>query len=122
MMAPGMGLNALFTYPLVLGRGVPWSTALGVVFLSGIVFLCFTWLGFRERLVRANPISLRYATSVGIGLFIAFIGLQHFGLIVHSDAVLVKKSVLSPFRPAWGSWGFLWLSFWKQSTSRERSC
>ncbi|GAB6084662.1 NCS2 family permease [Desulfuromonas carbonis] len=96
MMAPGMGLNAFFTYSLVLGRGVPWETALGVVFLSGIFFLVLTWLGVRERIVRAIPISLRLAASVGIGLFIAFIGLQNLGLVVHNDAVLVQLGRFTP--------------------------
>jgi AGZA family xanthine/uracil permease-like MFS transporter len=94
MMAPGMGLNAFFTYTLVIGQGIPWPTALGVVFLSGVIFLLLTWLGVRERLVRAIPMSLRMATAVGIGLFIAFIGLQNLGLVVHNDAVLVG---LGPF-------------------------
>jgi len=96
MMAPGMGLNAFFTYSLVLGHGVPWQTALGVVFLSGTFFLALTWVGVRERIVRAIPISLRLAASVGIGLFIAFIGLQNLGLIVHSDAVLVQLGTFTP--------------------------
>ncbi|HCU68969.1 MAG TPA: guanine permease, partial [Desulfomicrobium sp.] len=90
MMAPGMGLNAFFTYTLVLGEGVPWQTALGVVFLSGLFFLVLTWLGVRERLARAIPLTLRLAASVGIGLFIAFIGLQNLGLVVKSEAVLVQ--------------------------------
>ncbi|PLX81834.1 MAG: guanine permease [Desulfuromonas sp.] len=90
MMAPGMGLNAFFTYTLVLGQGIAWQTALGVVFLSGIVFLVLSWLGVRERLVRAIPSSLRLAASVGIGLFIAFIGLQNLGIVVRSEAVLVQ--------------------------------
>ncbi len=96
MMAPGMGLNAFFTYTLVLGQGVPWPTALGVVFISGVVFLVLTWLGIRERLVRAIPTTLRLATSVGIGLFIAFIGLQNLGLVVKSDAVLVQLGEFTP--------------------------
>jgi len=96
MMAPGMGLNAFFTYTLVLGQGVPWPTALGVVFLSGIFFLLLTWLGIRERLVQAIPTSLRLATSVGIGLFIAFIGLQNLGLVVKSEAVLVQLGAFTP--------------------------
>ena len=96
MMAPGMGLNAFFTYSLVLGRGVPWQTALGVVFLSGIFFLVLTWVGLRERIVKAIPLSLRLAASVGIGLFIAFIGLKNLGLIVHNDAVLVQLGNFTP--------------------------
>jgi adenine/guanine/hypoxanthine permease len=97
MMAPGMGLNAFFTYTLVIGQGIPWQTALGVVFISGLVFLLLTWLGVRERLVRAIPLALRLATAVGIGLFIAFIGLQNLGIIVRNEAVLVG---LGPFTVA----------------------
>jgi AGZA family xanthine/uracil permease-like MFS transporter len=96
MMAPGMGLNAFFTYTLVLGAGLPWQTALGVVFLSGAFFLLLTWLGFRERVLKAIPTSLQLATSVGIGLLIAFIGLQNLGLIVKNDAVLVQLGSFSP--------------------------
>ncbi len=96
MMAPGMGLNAFFTYTLVLGEGVPWETALGVVFLSGVFFVLLTWLGVRERIVKAIPHSLRIAASVGIGLFIAFIGMQNLGLIVKSDAVLVQMGAFTP--------------------------
>jgi adenine/guanine/hypoxanthine permease len=96
MMAPGMGLNAFFTYSLVLGHGVPWPTALGVVFISGVVFLVLTWVGIREKVARAIPTSLRLAASVGIGFFIAFIGLQNLGLIVKSDAVLVQLGSFSP--------------------------
>ncbi|RMF45384.1 MAG: NCS2 family permease, partial [Deltaproteobacteria bacterium] len=90
MMAPGMGLNAFFTYSLVIGQKVPWQTALGVVFISGALFLVLTWFGLRERLARAIPTTLRIAASVGIGLFIAFIGLQNLGLIVKNEAVLVQ--------------------------------
>ncbi len=96
MMAPGMGLNAFFTYSLVLGKGVPWQTALGVVFLSGVFFLVLTWLGIRERIVKAIPLPLRLATSVGIGLFIAFIGLKNLGVIVKNDAVLVQLGHFTP--------------------------
>ncbi|ABA88244.1 adenine transport membrane protein [Syntrophotalea carbinolica DSM 2380] len=89
MMAPGMGLNAFFTYTLVINQHIPWQTALGIVFLSGIIFLLLTWLGFRERILKAIPVSLQLATAVGIGLFIAFIGLQKLGLIVDNPATLV---------------------------------
>jgi AGZA family xanthine/uracil permease-like MFS transporter len=90
MMAPGMGLNAFFAFSLVIGQGVPWQTALGVVFLSGLFFLILTLLGIRERMVHAIPQSLRLATSVGIGLFIAFIGMKNLGLIVKNDATFVS--------------------------------
>ncbi|UCF88161.1 MAG: NCS2 family permease [bacterium] len=95
MMAPGMGLNAFFAFALVLGQGVPWQQALGVVFISGIIFLILTFLGIRERIVKAIPASLRIATSVGIGLFIAFIGMQGLGLIVKNDAVLVGLGTMN---------------------------
>ncbi len=88
-MAPGMGLNAFFAYSLVLGRGVTWQTALGVVFVSGAVFLVLTIVGARRHVVRAIPGDLRLAIAAGIGLFIAFIGLQNLGLVTASDATLV---------------------------------
>ena len=89
MLAPGMGLNAFFTYTLVINQNLPWQTALGIVFLSGLFFLLLTWLGFRERVLKAIPESLQKATAVGIGLFIAFIGLQNLGLIIDNPATLV---------------------------------
>ena len=89
-MAPGMGLNAFFAYSLVIGRGVSWQTALGVVFLSGIVFLLLTVTGVRKHVVAAIPGSLRLAIAAGIGLFITFIGLQNLGLIVRDEATLVR--------------------------------
>lgn len=95
MMAPGMGLNAFFAFTLVLGQGVAWQQALGVVFISGVIFLILTFLGIREKIVKAIPPSLRIATSVGIGLFIAFIGMQGLGLIVKNDAVLVSLGSMS---------------------------
>ena len=95
MMAPGMGLNAFFAFTLVLGQGVAWQQALGVVFVSGVIFLILTFLGIREKIVKAIPPSLRIATSVGIGLFIAFIGMQGLGLIVRSDAVLVGLGTMN---------------------------
>jgi AGZA family xanthine/uracil permease-like MFS transporter len=98
MLAPGMGLNAFFTYTLVINQKLPWQTALGIVFLSGIFFLVLTWLGFRERVLKAIPVSLQQATAVGIGLFIAFIGLQNLGLIIDNPATLVSLGPIT--RPA----------------------
>ncbi|BDU50763.1 NCS2 family permease [Haliovirga abyssi] len=88
-MAPGMGLNAFFAFTLVLGQKVSWQTALGVVFVSGIAFLILTVLGVREKIVNAIPLSLRLATSAGIGLFITFIGFKSMGLVVDNPATLV---------------------------------
>jgi AGZA family xanthine/uracil permease-like MFS transporter len=88
-LAPGMGLNAYFTYTVVKGMGVPWQTALGAVFLSGVIFLLLTFGGIRQRLVAAIPYQLHAAVAGGIGLFIAFIGLRNSGLIVPSVATTV---------------------------------
>ncbi len=95
-MAPGMGLNAFFAYTLVLGEKVPWETALGVVFLSGLLFLILTLIGLRRKLVEAIPPSLISGISVGIGLFITFIGLKNLGVIVQgTEATLVQAGELS---------------------------
>lgn len=88
-MAPGMGLNAFFTFTLVLGNGATWQQALGVVFISGIIFLALTFSGLREKIIEAIPSSIRLATGAGIGLFIAFIGMQGMGLIVSNPATIV---------------------------------
>lgn len=88
-MSVGMGLNAYFTYGLVLGMKLPWETALGIVFLSGIIFLILSFTKFRVWLMTSIPIDLRRAISAGIGAFIAFIGLKQMGIIVNHDATLV---------------------------------
>jgi AGZA family xanthine/uracil permease-like MFS transporter len=95
-MAPGMGLNAFFTYTLVIGQGVDWQTALGVVFISGIVFFLLTITGIRTKIVHTIPLSLRLAVGAGIGLFIAFIGFKNMGLIVDNPATLVGIGKFSP--------------------------
>ena len=88
-LAPGMGLNAYFTYTVVKGMGVPWQTALGAVFLSGVIFLALTFTGIRQRLVGAIPYQLHAAVAGGIGLFIAFIGLHNSGIIVSDPVTFV---------------------------------
>jgi adenine/guanine/hypoxanthine permease len=88
-MAPGMGLNAYFTYTVVKGMGVPWETALGCVFISGAAFLVLTAIGARQLIVNAIPRSLFSAVAGGIGLFIAFIGLKDAGIIVADPATTV---------------------------------
>jgi AGZA family xanthine/uracil permease-like MFS transporter len=80
-LAPGMGMNAFFAYGICIGAKVPWPTALGLVFWSGLAFLALTVTGARRVLVRAVPPVIQLAGAVGIGLFIAFIGLQHGGLV-----------------------------------------
>jgi len=89
-------LNAFFAYTLMLGEKVPWETALGVVFLSGLLFLILTLIGLRRKLVEAIPPSLISGISVGIGLFITFIGLKNLGVIVQgTEATLVQAGELS---------------------------
>jgi adenine/guanine/hypoxanthine permease len=87
--APGMGLNAYFTYAVCQGMGVPWQTALGAVFLSGIAFLLLTACGLRKLIVESIPRSLYAAVATGIGLFIAFIGLRNAGIVASSPATAV---------------------------------
>ena len=94
-LAPGMGLNAYFTYTVVKGMGVPWETALGCVFISGAAFLVLTLLGVRQLIVTAVPRSLFAAVAAGIGVFIAFIGLRDAGIIVPNPATAVALGDLT---------------------------
>jgi adenine/guanine/hypoxanthine permease len=88
-LAPGMSLNAYFTYSIVLGRGVPWSVALGVVFFSGALFLLLTLTRLRAQIVNEIPDCLKHSTAAGIGLFIAFVGLRNAKLVVAEASTLV---------------------------------
>jgi len=106
-LAPGMGLNAYFTYSVVKGMGVPWQTALGAVFLSGVIFLLLTFTGLRQRLVAAIPHQLHAAVAGGIGLFIAFIGLRNAGIIVPSVATTVTLGNLRAPQTALALFGLL---------------
>ncbi|MBN1599674.1 MAG: NCS2 family permease [Bacteroidales bacterium] len=102
-MAPGMGLNAFFAYTVVLGMGYTWQTALAAVFLEGIIFIILTALNIREAIVNSIPISIKHAISVGIGLFIALIGLKNAGIVVSNDNTMVSLGNLDD--PA------VWISF-----------
>ncbi|MBN2636137.1 MAG: NCS2 family permease [Prolixibacteraceae bacterium] len=88
-LAPGMGLNAFFAFTVVLGMGYSWQFALTAVFLEGIIFLILTIFNIRELIINAIPIAMKHAVSAGIGLFIAFIGLQNAGIVIDNDATLV---------------------------------
>ena len=88
-LAPGMGLNAFFVYTVCIGMGFSWQFALTAVLLEGIIFIILTITNVREAIVDAIPLSLRNAIGAGIGLFIAFIGLQSAGIVVASDSTLV---------------------------------
>jgi AGZA family xanthine/uracil permease-like MFS transporter len=93
-LAPGMGLNAYFTYTVVKGMGVPWEVALGAVFLSGVAFLLMTLTGLRQLILSAIPTELYAAVAAGIGLFIAFIGMKNAGIITGHPATLVAMGNL----------------------------
>ncbi len=88
-LAPGMSLNAYFTYVVCLGMHVPWRTALGVIFFSGVFFLILTVTRVREQIVNGIPECLKYSTAGGIGLFIAFVGLRNAKLVVANAATFV---------------------------------
>ena len=96
-LASGMGLNAFFAYTLVLQMGYSWQQALAAVFFEGVVFILLTAFKVREAIVDAIPLNLRYAISVGIGLFIAYIGMKSAGIVVGSEATL---TALGPWTPS----------------------
>jgi len=89
-VAPGMGINAFFTFSIILGARVPWPTALGIVFWSGVAFVLVSVTPLRESVARAIPHNLRTAVAVGIGLFLTFIGLKNAGLVVADPATFVR--------------------------------
>jgi len=89
-LAPGMSLNAYFTYSVCLSLHVPWRTALGVIFLSGVAFLVLTVTRVREQIVNGIPECLKHSTAAGIGMFIAFVGLRNANLVVASPATFVS--------------------------------
>lgn len=89
-LAPGMGLNAYFTYAVVKGMGVPWQIALGAVFVSGLIFIVFSLFKVREALVNALPMSLKMSIAAGIGLFLALIALKGAGIVVGNPATLLS--------------------------------
>ncbi len=94
-MAPGMGLNAFLTYNICLQRGVPWEVGLGMVFISGVLFMILSVVKIREMIIDAIPLSLKLAAAVGIGVFIAFIGLKQGGIIIVSGNIFVKLGDLT---------------------------
>jgi len=89
-LAPGMGLNAFFVYTVCMGMGYSWQFALTAVFIEGLIFIVLTLTNLREAIVNAIPTTLKNAIGAGIGLFIAFIGLQNAGIVINNDATLVS--------------------------------
>jgi AGZA family xanthine/uracil permease-like MFS transporter len=88
-LAPGMGMNVFFSYEIAKGMGVPWQVCLGIVFLSGVIFILLTLVGLREKIFYAVPDSMKYSIPAGIGIFIAFIGMKNAGIIVGNPGTLV---------------------------------
>lgn len=89
-VAPGMGINAFFTFTLILGQGIPWPTALGIVFWAGIIFLAISVTPIREQIALAIPHSLRLSAAGGIGIFLTFIGLKNAGIIAADPVTFVR--------------------------------
>ncbi|HEV3200007.1 MAG TPA: NCS2 family permease [Bryobacteraceae bacterium] len=106
-LAPGMGLNAYFTYSVVKGMGVPWQAALGAVFLSGVAFFVLTLLGVRQLIIAAIPVELYAAVGAGVGLFIALIGFRNSGIIAPSPATTVTLGNLHDKSTALALFGLL---------------
>ena len=106
-LAPGMGLNAYFTYTVVKGLGISWQVALGAVFLSGVLFLIISLLRIREWLVNAIPMSLKLGIGAGIGLFLGLIGLHEMGLVTANPETLVTLGSLSTPQTMLACLGFL---------------
>lgn len=106
-LAPGMGLNAYFTYSVVKGMGIPWQAALGAVFLSGVAFLLLTLFGVRQPIISAIPFELYAAVAAGVGLFIALIGFRNSGIIVPNPATTVTLGNLNDKSTALALFGLL---------------
>ncbi|MBB1474827.1 NCS2 family permease [Shewanella sp. SG41-3] len=105
-LAPGMGLNAFFTYTVVGEMGYSWETALGAVFMSGVCFLILSLVRIREWIVNCIPMSLRFGIAAGIGLFLALIGLKNAGIVVASPATLVTMGDITSFPALMAALGF----------------
>ena len=106
-LAPGMGLNAFFVFTVCMGMGYSWQFALTAVLIEGIIFIILTISNLREAIVNAIPASLKNAIGAGIGLFIAFIGLQNAGIIANSDATLVSLGEITKGGPLLAIIGFV---------------
>lgn len=94
-LAPGMGMNAFFTYTICVNMAIPWPAALAMTFVSGLLFLVLSLSGIRQKIIEAIPLELKLAISAGIGLFIAFIGLKNGGIIVSDPVTFVRIGSLS---------------------------
>ena len=104
--APGMGLNAFFTYAVVMGMGYTWQVALAAVFVSGVIFIFLSIFKIREWIINSIPMSLRVGISAGIGLFLAFIALSNAGIVVSNPATKVSLGDITAVAPILGALGF----------------
>ncbi|CAH6831398.1 adenine:H(+) symporter [Vibrio chagasii] len=104
--APGMGLNAFFTYAVVIGMGYTWQVALAAVFVSGVIFIFLSIFKIREWIINSIPMSLRVGISAGIGLFLAFIALSNAGIVVSNPATKVSLGDITAIAPILGALGF----------------
>ena len=104
--APGMGLNAFFTYSVVLGMGYTWQVALAAVFVSGLLFIVLSVFKIREWIINSIPLSLRTGISAGIGLFLAFIALKNAGIVVDNPATLVSMGNITSLQSVLAAIGF----------------
>ncbi|MGF1837109.1 NCS2 family permease [Vibrio atlanticus] len=104
--APGMGLNAFFTYAVVMGMGYTWQVALAAVFVSGVIFIFLSIFKIREWIINSIPMSLRVGISAGIGLFLAFIALSNAGIVVSNPATKVALGDITAIAPILGALGF----------------
>ena len=104
--APGMGLNAFFTYAVVMGMGYTWQVALAAVFVSGVIFIFLSIFKIREWIINSIPMSLRVGISAGIGLFLAFIALSNAGIVVSNPATKVSLGDITAIAPMLGALGF----------------
>lgn len=104
--APGMGLNAFFTYAVVMGMGYTWQVALAAVFVSGVIFIFLSIFKIREWIINSIPMSLRVGISAGIGLFLAFIALSNAGIVVSNPATKVSLGDITAIAPTLGALGF----------------
>ena len=104
--APGMGLNAFFTYAVVMGMGYTWQVALAAVFVSGVIFIFLSIFKIREWIINSIPMSLRVGISAGIGLFLAFIALSNAGIVVSNPATKISLGDITAIAPMLGALGF----------------
>src|ERR671933_751823 len=95
-VAPGMGINAFFTFTIILSQRVPWQAALGIIFSAGLLFLAVSLTPLRAAIARAIPRHLRTATAAGIGVFLTFIGLKNAGVVAADPVTLVRLGALGP--------------------------